>query len=47
MRTIWPRGIKLPIRIDPENNQKVIIDWGDWTMGRMQPGGAIPGAVPS
>jgi hypothetical protein len=40
------QGMKLPVKIDPDNNQKVYIDWDNWTMNRMAPGGAIP-AVPT
>jgi hypothetical protein len=39
------QGMKLPVKIDPENNQKVLIDWDGWTAQRMTPGGAVPGAV--
>jgi hypothetical protein len=41
------QGMKLPVKIDPENQQKVFIDWDDWTMSRMAPGGAVPGTVPT
>jgi hypothetical protein len=39
------QGMKLPVKIDPDNHQKVYIDWDNWTMQRMAPGAAVPGVV--